>query len=550
MKRGLVLFLFVVVLSSFVLAEDFTLTDSDPSVNVKVDGESYDVELVGASDGDATLKVSQTKEITEGSSKELDGLTLKVASADETNFELSADIIVEEKEDSNVDGQELSFSSSGLIKDKVAVNGEIYEVEFLGASTGTATIRLSDSDGGSQTKEIGGGQTKEVNGIMISVIEARESNFELTATILVEKGREVLSLNNSNSEESFKALGESYKAKLIGASDTASTLKVSQTKEIGEGKTDKIGGLDITVKNADETNFALSTTVSIGGVSPEPEPPLVDPDSLSLTNDDPKRDVVIEGSSYSVELVGASDGAATIRVTDSDGESEAREVGEGKHKMILDLLIRMKTADEVNFALSATFEIFKIIDISDGERLILTNDGPDKAIRFLDDLYVVELVSAVDDGATIRVTNPSGESKTWEMSVSDQPRDVNGIVIDLIDARETNFELTATIVIKEIRDEPEIKPPEDKPVEIPKNVREPEQVCNGCVLEEMCYPFGYRKSGEFCSESKEFTVQLESGIVCENSFQCDSNVCVSGECVSQKLIQKIINWFKKLFGAD
>ena len=35
--------------------------------------------------------------------------------------------------------------------------------------------------------------------------------------------------------------------------------------------------------------------------------------------------------------------------------------------------------------------------------------------------------------------------------------------------------------------------------------------------------------------------------ICDNNFECESNVCVSGECVSNTLIRKIINWFKRVF---
>jgi hypothetical protein len=75
-------------------------------------------------------------------------------------------------------------------------------------------------------------------------------------------------------------------------------------------------------------------------------------------------------------------------------------------------------------------------------------------------------------------------------------------------------------------------------------------VCQGCELEEKCYPLGYRKSGEFCSDTLEFVAQSKAGETCDNSFECDSNVCVSGECVSKSLIQKIIDFFRRLFGGS
>lgn len=75
-----------------------------------------------------------------------------------------------------------------------------------------------------------------------------------------------------------------------------------------------------------------------------------------------------------------------------------------------------------------------------------------------------------------------------------------------------------------------------------------EDCSSGCVLDNKCYPFGYRRSGEFCSDNGIFLSQLSADETCDNSFECDSNVCVSGKCVEAGLIQKIINWFKKIFG--
>jgi hypothetical protein len=73
--------------------------------------------------------------------------------------------------------------------------------------------------------------------------------------------------------------------------------------------------------------------------------------------------------------------------------------------------------------------------------------------------------------------------------------------------------------------------------------------CPGCMLDEKCYTMGYRKSGEYCSDGLEFISQLGGEEVCENNFECESNVCVGGECVSVGFMRKILNWFKGLFGG-
>ena len=85
-----------------------------------------------------------------------------------------------------------------------------------------------------------------------------------------------------------------------------------------------------------------------------------------------------------------------------------------------------------------------------------------------------------------------------------------------------------------------------KPIDIPD-----EKVfykCAGCEVGDECYPIGYRKEGEYCSIDKGFTPQIEE--VCDNNFECKSNLCLSGECVGEGLMKKVIKWFRKMFGGD
>ncbi len=63
-----------------------------------------------------------------------------------------------------------------------------------------------------------------------------------------------------------------------------------------------------------------------------------------------------------------------------------------------------------------------------------------------------------------------------------------------------------------------------------------------------CDTLGYRKSGEYCTDKGIFEKQLKGDENCDNNFECSSNVCISGKCISEGFLQKILNWFKKLFG--
>ena len=80
---------------------------------------------------------------------------------------------------------------------------------------------------------------------------------------------------------------------------------------------------------------------------------------------------------------------------------------------------------------------------------------------------------------------------------------------------------------------------------------EPILICkDSCPLDGKCYPFGYRKEGKYCSDEGVFKEQLKENAACENNFECSTNICVDGKCISSGLIQKIISWFKKLFGSE
>ncbi len=94
---------------------------------------------------------------------------------------------------------------------------------------------------------------------------------------------------------------------------------------------------------------------------------------------------------------------------------------------------------------------------------------------------------------------------------------------------------------------------ETGPIDLPEEIVDEEELinlCYGCKLENKCYPFGYRKDGNYCSESNEFLEQQEKETTCENNFECDSNLCIDGECLSSSLWQKILGFFKRLFGRE
>ena len=74
------------------------------------------------------------------------------------------------------------------------------------------------------------------------------------------------------------------------------------------------------------------------------------------------------------------------------------------------------------------------------------------------------------------------------------------------------------------------------------------QVCSGCLIDETCYNVGYREADEYCNNMQEKVSQVEAGSVCDNSFECKSNLCIDSECISEGFFKRIMSWFKRLFG--
>jgi len=74
---------------------------------------------------------------------------------------------------------------------------------------------------------------------------------------------------------------------------------------------------------------------------------------------------------------------------------------------------------------------------------------------------------------------------------------------------------------------------------------------DGCLLDEKCFNFGYRRAIDgvlsYCLESEDWAEQKGGGESCDNSFECDSNLCVDGECVSAGFFKRMMNWFARWF---
>ncbi len=109
-------------------AEKISLdSESNPSQEVTIAEETYTIELVSSSDTSATIKVtdstgnSDSREINEAASKKVNGLTIAVTNADETNLKLSASVVAGSQKVTLTDGQEIAMGEDDTIIDGTLV---------------------------------------------------------------------------------------------------------------------------------------------------------------------------------------------------------------------------------------------------------------------------------------------------------------------------------------------------------------------------------------------------------------------------------------------
>jgi len=110
---------------------------------------------------------------------------------------------------------------------------------------------------------------------------------------------------------------------------------VNFTHSDSEGESITLFGTDFTVSSAtDNTKLVLFRSAETLFLS------------VGSASSVPSQTVEVEGETYTVELVAASDDSATIKVTNSAGQSDQKEIDEAASKKILGVEVAVNTADE------------------------------------------------------------------------------------------------------------------------------------------------------------------------------------------------------------
>jgi hypothetical protein len=110
---------------------------------------------------------------------------------------------------------------------------------------------------------------------------------------------------------------------------------VNFTHADSEGETMNMFGQDFVISSATDDDelilFRSAQTVFL---------------SVGSASSVPSQTVEVDGKTYTIELVAASDTSATVKVTNSAGQSDQKEINEAASKKILGLEVAVQTSDE------------------------------------------------------------------------------------------------------------------------------------------------------------------------------------------------------------
>jgi hypothetical protein len=93
----------------------------------------------------------------------------------------------------------------------------------------------------------------------------------------------------------------------------------------------------------------------------------------------------------------------------------------------------------------------------------------------------------------------------------------------------------------------------DNQIVCDKNLTSRGNCAMGCELGENCVLPSYRaivnNSKQYCDANSEWKMQKTMDNACDNNFECGTNLCIDGKCITHNILEKFFNWFKNIFGG-
>jgi hypothetical protein len=146
------------------------------------------------------------------------------------------------------------------------------------------------------------------------------------------------------------------------------------------------------------------------------------------SSDDPSVGISMGTSATAQPLYNASATMSAINFTHADSEGE---------EIVL---------FGQSFTIASETSTTEIVLLKDADKVDLTSDAPTSVVTVGGLQYTIELVSASDTSATIKVTNSEGVSSSKEVNEAASKR-INGVDVAVTNADETNLKLSATVTV-------------------------------------------------------------------------------------------------------
>ena len=268
------------------------------------------------------------------------------------------------------------------------------------------------------------------------------------------------------------------------------------------------------------------------------------------------------GETYSIKHTGCNeDVSLEISYDGKTVYSEGRKQG-GINSLLLDngVLIKVDSSPCATYLAHLSFQEYRVPQVIASYGLYEVYHG-DK-INFANvDAEIYEISWALSGDTAPKVKIIANNAQSFSLKQDEERVFTYGAVSNPITAnlgiRVLSFGLDqgsptrtrATIELFPVETEEVLNPVESEEL-IDVDEETLNFFCNGCKSDNKCYPFGYRKNKQFCSDGGNFLDEFGGGNSCENNFECKSNVCVNDECISRGLLQRILDWFRRLFGSD
>lgn len=70
---------------------------------------------------------------------------------------------------------------------------------------------------------------------------------------------------------------------------------------------------------------------------------------------------------------------------------------------------------------------------------------------------------------------------------------------------------------------------------------------SGCSTEKECVPIGTRSNIKYCGADEKIYNLLGIGEICNNDYECQTNMCIENVCIKKNIIKRFFSWMASWF---